>query len=63
VELETSMTVQDVAKLVRMSRQTVYNMVKTGAIPHFRVGNKVRFNRADIEALMQPKSVTTGETK
>ena len=63
MELETSMTVQDVAKLVRMSRQTVYNMVKTGAIPHFRVGNKVRFNRADIEALMQPKSVTTGETK
>ena len=63
MELETSMTVQDVAKLVRMSRQTVYNMVKSGAIPHFRVGNKVRFNRADIEALMQPKSVTTGETK
>jgi len=63
VELETSMTVQEVAKLVRMSRQTVYNMVKSGAIPHFKVGNKVRFNRADIEALMQTKPVTTGETK
>jgi excisionase family DNA binding protein len=57
------MTVQEVAKLVRMSRQTVYNMVKSGAIPHFKVGNKVRFNRADIEALMQTKPVTTGETK
>lgn len=63
MELETSMTVQEVAKLVRMSRQTVYNMVKSGAIPHFKVGNKVRFNRADIEALMQTKPVTTGETK
>jgi putative molybdopterin biosynthesis protein len=63
VELEASLTVPEVAKLLRMSRQTVYNMIKAGTIPHFRVGAKVRFNRADINALMQPKSVTTGETK
>jgi len=63
VELETSLTVPEVAKLLRMSRQTIYNMVKSGDIPHFRVGNKVRFNRADLDALMQTKPVTTGETK
>jgi putative molybdopterin biosynthesis protein len=63
VELEQSLTVPEVAKLLRMSRQTIYNMVKAGDIPHFRVGNKVRFNRADLDALMQTKSVTTGETK
>ena len=63
MELEQSLTVPEVAKLLRMSRQTIYNMVKAGDIPHFRVGNKVRFNRADLDALMQTKSVTTGETK
>jgi putative molybdopterin biosynthesis protein len=63
VELEASMTVPEVAKLLRMSRQTIYNMVKAGDIPHFRVGNKVRFNRADLDALMQTKTVTTGESK
>ena len=63
MELETSLTVPEVAKLLRMSRQTIYNMVKSGDIPHFRVGNKVRFNRADLDALMQTKPVTTGETK
>ena len=63
MELETSLTVPEVAKLLRMSRQTIYNMVKSGDIPHFRVGNKVRFNRADIDALMQTKPVTTGESK
>jgi len=63
VELEQSLTVPEVAKLLRMSRQTIYNMVKAGDIPHFRVGNKVRFNRADLDALMQTKSVTTGESK
>jgi len=63
VELEQSLTVPEVAKMLRMSRQTIYNMVKSGDIPHFRVGNKVRFNRADIDALMQTKPVTTGEPK
>lgn len=63
MELEASMTVPEVAKLLRMSRQTIYNMIREGRIPHFRVGTKVRFNRADLDALMQTKSVTTGELK
>ena len=63
MELEQSLTVPEVAKLLRMSRQTIYNMVKAGSIPHFKVGNKVRFNRADLDALMQTKTVTTGESK
>lgn len=63
MELEQSLTVPEVAKLLRMSRQTIYNMVKAGDIPHFRIGNKVRFNRADLDALMQTKTVTTGESK
>lgn len=57
------MTVDEVAKLLRVSRQTIYNMIRAGKIPHFRVGNKVRFPRADIEALMKPVPVTKGETK
>jgi len=57
------MTVPEVAKLLRMSRQTIYNMIREGRIPHFRVSTKVRFNRADIDALMQTKPVTTGEPK
>ena len=63
MELEQSLTVPEVAKLLRMSRQTIYNMVKAGDIPHFRIGNKVRFNRVDLDALMQTKTVTTGESK
>ena len=63
MELEQSLTVPEVAKMLRMSRQTIYNMVKAGDIPHFRVGTKVRFNRADLDALMQTKTVTTGESK
>jgi excisionase family DNA binding protein len=63
VELEDALTVPEVAKLLRMSRQTIYNMIREGKIPHFRIGTKVRFNRADLDALMQTKPVTTGEPK
>ena len=63
MELEDALTVPEVAKLLRMSRQTIYNMIREGKIPHFRIGTKVRFNRADLDALMQTKPVTTGEPK
>lgn len=53
-----NMTVMEVAQFLRVSRQTIYNMVRDGKVPHFRVGNKVRFKRADIEALTQPQTKT-----
>ncbi len=56
MENET-MTVQEVADYLRVSRQTVYTLVRVGKLPHFRVGNKVRFKRVDIERLT--KTVTT----
>ena len=57
-----NMTVKEVADFLRVSRQTVYQMVEQGKVPFFRVGTKVRFKRADILALTetQTKTVTTG---
>jgi excisionase family DNA binding protein len=46
-----NMTVKEVADFLRVSRQTVYTMVREGKLPHFRIGNKVRFKRSEIEAL------------
>ncbi len=57
-----TLTVPEVAQVLRVSRQTIYNMIRTGKLPHFRVGTKVRFNRTDIEAMMKPIA-TTGEKK
>jgi|APGre2960657373_1045057.scaffolds.fasta_scaffold347166_2 excisionase family DNA binding protein len=58
-----TLTVPEVAQVLRVSRQTIYNMIRTGKLPHFRVGTKVRFNRTDIEAMMKTTSKTTGESK
>lgn len=60
MEAET-LTVQEVANYLRVSRQTVYTMIRAGKIPHFRVGNKVRFKKSDIEALTNTQPKTTPE--
>jgi len=62
--LETALTVQEVAGMLRLSRQTIYNFVRANHIPHFKIGNKVRFRRSDIENLMQsPVMITPSEEK
>ncbi len=55
--LERSLTVMEVAGMLRVSRQTVYNYVRLNQIPHFKIGNKVRFRRVDIENLMQSPAI------
>jgi excisionase family DNA binding protein len=47
----TPLTVEEVAKILRVSRQTIYVLCREGKIPHFKVGTKLRFKKADIEAL------------
>jgi excisionase family DNA binding protein len=58
MEVET-LTVEEVAKYLRVSRQTVYTLIRAGKIPHFKVGTKVRVKRSDLETMTN----TTGETK
>ena len=59
MELET-MTVEEVAKYLRVSRQTVYTLIRAGKIPHFKVGTKVRIKRADLETMTNTDKPTTG---
>jgi excisionase family DNA binding protein len=59
MEVET-LTVEEVAKYLRVSRQTVYTLIRANKIPHFKVGNKVRVKRSDLETIT---NTSTGETK
>jgi excisionase family DNA binding protein len=52
------LTVDEVAKILRVSRQTIYVLCREGKLPHFKVGTKLRFHKADIQALT---STTKGE--
>jgi excisionase family DNA binding protein len=57
--METSpLTVDEVAKILRVSRQTIYVLCREGKLPHFKVGTKLRFKRADIETICNTTSAT-----
>lgn len=54
------MTAREVARLLRVRTTTVYEAAASGRIPAVRVwqGKRralIRFRRADVEAILQPK--------
>lgn len=40
--------VEDVAQMLNVAPQTVYKWVRTGYIPHFKLGKSVRFSREAV---------------
>lgn len=53
------LNLEETAKYLRVSNQTVYNMIKDGRIKAYKVGREWRFLRQDIAAYMNSKSNTT----
>jgi excisionase family DNA binding protein len=49
------LTVEEVSKILRVSRQTIYVLCREGKLPHFKVGTKLRFKKADIQAVTNTK--------
>ena len=41
---------QDVAELLRLPVSTIYELARTGRLPHLRIGRALRFSRQDLEA-------------
>ena len=42
------MTVEEVAEFLKLSKITIYKLVKKGQLPGFRVGNSWRFRKDKI---------------
>jgi len=49
VEKDSALTPLEVAEILKISKNTVYELVKRGEINSYRVGNKVRIEMKDIE--------------
>lgn len=49
-------TPEEVAKILKISKGTVYDLIKKGDIPSYRVGKKMRISPSDLEAFTRPSS-------
>jgi excisionase family DNA binding protein len=53
-ELPDVLTVPEVAKVLRISRNRAYEAVRTGAIPSVRLGRRVLVLKSEVRALFGP---------
>lgn len=60
---EHSYTIEEVAQLLKVSKLTIYDLVKKGDLPVFRVGRQMRVDRTDLQLYIQKsKSGATAST-
>ena len=45
-----SLSSQEVADILHVSRSTIYELIRRGDIRSYRVGRKVRFTQDDVDA-------------
>ncbi|WP_017212873.1 helix-turn-helix transcriptional regulator [Clostridium beijerinckii] len=57
---EESLTAVDVAELLKITKNTVYEMVKRGELPGYKVGKKLRIDKKDVENYINSQKVTKG---
>jgi putative molybdopterin biosynthesis protein len=48
MEKERTLSTEDVANILRVSKSTIYNLIRSGEITSYKVGRKVRFSEEDI---------------
>ena len=55
------LTIDEVAKYLSLSRDTVYRLAQAGKIPAGKVGNQWRFTSSEIEEWLQKNKNTQTE--
>lgn len=50
---DISYTTEEIAKLLKISKLTVYDLIKKGELPSYRVGKQMRVDAADLDAYKQ----------
>ena len=54
---EESLTAIEVAELLKITKNTVYELVKRGELPGYKVGKKLRVDKADVENYINSQKV------
>ncbi len=52
-EQDNSLTPEEVARILQITRNTVYELVKRGDLSAFRIGRKLRFDQRDVDLYKQ----------
>jgi len=53
VENQNLLTTTEVAQYLKINKNTVYHLARSGKVPAIKVGKQWRFNREQLDAWMQ----------
>ncbi|AWB43960.1 hypothetical protein DCC85_06810 [Paenibacillus sp. CAA11] len=57
-----SYTTEEVAKLLKVSKLTIYDLIKKGLLPSYRVGKQMRIDAADLESYKRSSMTAAGSS-
>ena len=55
---EESLTAVEVAELLKITKNTIYELVKRGELPGYKVGKKLRIDKRDVENYINNQKIT-----
>ena len=61
MENTKALTVQDVAEILKIAKNTVYELIKRGEINSYKVGRKVRFTLSDVEDYIKNNKINLNQ--
>lgn len=56
-----ALDVHTVAKQLSVTEQTVYRLIRSGRLPHTRVGRALRVRKVDLDAYLEEQTSTCWE--
>lgn len=59
MKLESSLTPLEVAELLKITKNTVYELIKRGELPSYKIGKKIRVDMHDVESYINNQKSTT----
>lgn len=51
------LTAEELAALLKITKMTVYRMIKRGDLPHYAIGRAKRFRKEDIERFLAKRLI------
>ncbi len=55
---KSALSAQDVADMLNVSKNTIYNMIKKGELKSYNVGRKVRFTESEVNAFINRSQIS-----
>lgn len=56
--MERYLTVQEVCKVLNITKMTVYGLIKSGELPSYRIGRAYKISPSDLEKFIKSKKVS-----